>query len=232
MVLRYIGPSIGSTVQTGEIDDNAITLAKMASGTDGNLITYNASGDPAAVATGTAAQVLTSNGAGAAPTFQAAAGGGGKLELISSVTGSGSNISFDTISGYKYLRLIGHLASSTITNRAVTLTFNADGGSNYQFNDISTATVASTTGATSIPLGTINTTAVSNFDIIIGVEDLGTAGNDHSIIGTCGGGLAQSKFIGRGNYQSATAVAITAIDIDIPSDNFVGEVTLYGVAEV
>jgi len=55
--------------------DNAVTLAKMAGGTDGNLITYDASGDPAAVATGTAAQVLTSNGVGAAPTFQAAAGG-------------------------------------------------------------------------------------------------------------------------------------------------------------
>jgi len=52
--------------------DNAVTLAKMAGGTDGNLITYDASGDPAYVATGTSGQVLTSNGAGAAPTFQSA----------------------------------------------------------------------------------------------------------------------------------------------------------------
>lgn len=56
--------------------DNAVTLAKMAGGTDGNLITYDANGDPAYVATGDSGQVLTSNGAGAAPTFQAAAGGG------------------------------------------------------------------------------------------------------------------------------------------------------------
>ena len=62
---------------TAGLVDDAVTLAKMASGTDGNLITYDTSGDPAAVATGTAAQVLTSNGAGTAPTFQAAAGGGG-----------------------------------------------------------------------------------------------------------------------------------------------------------
>ena len=55
------------------VADDAITLAKMASGTDGNLITYDASGNPAYVATGNANQVLTSNGAGAAPTFQAAA---------------------------------------------------------------------------------------------------------------------------------------------------------------
>jgi len=61
--------------ETGLLD-NAVTLAKMAGGTDGNLITYDACGNPAAVATGTAAQVLTSNGMGAAPTFQAAGAGG------------------------------------------------------------------------------------------------------------------------------------------------------------
>ena len=55
------------------VADNAITLAKMAHGTDGNLITYDADGAPAYVDTGTATHVLTSNGAGAAPTFQATA---------------------------------------------------------------------------------------------------------------------------------------------------------------
>jgi hypothetical protein len=61
---------------TAGLVDDAVTLAKLAAGTAGNLITYDASGNPAAVATGTSGQVLTSNGAGAAPTFQAAAGGG------------------------------------------------------------------------------------------------------------------------------------------------------------
>jgi len=60
---------------TAGLVDDAVTLAKMASGTAGNLITYDASGNPAAVATGTAGQVLTSNGAGAAPTMQNASGG-------------------------------------------------------------------------------------------------------------------------------------------------------------
>ncbi len=67
-------PAYGQ-VATAMIADDAVTLAKMASGTDGNLITYDASGNPAHVATGSSGQVLTSNGAGAAPTFQAAAGG-------------------------------------------------------------------------------------------------------------------------------------------------------------
>jgi len=63
-------------VTEGKIADNAITLAKMASGTDGNIISYDASGNPVAVATGSSGQVLTSAGAGAPPTFATAATGG------------------------------------------------------------------------------------------------------------------------------------------------------------
>ena len=60
---------VNSAVTTAKVADNAITLAKMAGGTDGNLISYDANGDPVAVATGNAGQVLTSAGAGAPPTF-------------------------------------------------------------------------------------------------------------------------------------------------------------------
>jgi hypothetical protein len=67
------GQQLKSTVvTTSQISDDAVTLAKMAGGTDGNLITYDTSGNPAYVATGTANQVLTSNGADTVPTFQAA----------------------------------------------------------------------------------------------------------------------------------------------------------------
>ena len=72
--LEVVGiQSVGNIVTPA---DSSVTLTKMASGTDGNLITYDASGDPAYVATGAATNVLTSNGAGAAPTFQAPAAGG------------------------------------------------------------------------------------------------------------------------------------------------------------
>jgi len=63
-----------SNVTLGTPNDNTVSLAKLAGGTDGNLITYDTSGDPAHVATGNSGQILTSNGAGAAPTFQAATG--------------------------------------------------------------------------------------------------------------------------------------------------------------
>jgi len=69
-------------VTEGKIADNAITLAKMASGTDGNIISYDTSGNPVAVATGSSGQVLTSSGAGAVPTFSDAAGGGTDWQTV------------------------------------------------------------------------------------------------------------------------------------------------------
>jgi len=72
----------GAAIAGSKLADNAVGLAQMAGGTDGNLITYDASGDPAHVATGSSGQVLTSNGAGAAPTFQATSDAGQAHNLI------------------------------------------------------------------------------------------------------------------------------------------------------
>ena len=55
---------------TSDLPDNAVTLAKMTGGTDGNIISYDASGDPVAIATGSDGQVLTSAGAGSPPAFE------------------------------------------------------------------------------------------------------------------------------------------------------------------
>jgi hypothetical protein len=49
-----------------------VTVAMLADGTAGQLVTWDAAGVAATVAAGTATHVLTSNGAGDAPTFQAA----------------------------------------------------------------------------------------------------------------------------------------------------------------
>jgi hypothetical protein len=45
----------------------------MAGGTDGNIISFDASGDPVAIATGSDGQVLTSTGAGSPPAFESVA---------------------------------------------------------------------------------------------------------------------------------------------------------------
>ena len=67
---------VDGSIDEAHIADNAVTLAKMAGGTDGNIISYDASGDPVAIATGSDGQVLTSTGAGSPPAFEAVAAGG------------------------------------------------------------------------------------------------------------------------------------------------------------
>ena len=64
-----------NSVQTADIADDQITLAKLAGGTDGQIITYDASGNPVAVGPGSDGQILTSTGPGSPPAFEAAPGG-------------------------------------------------------------------------------------------------------------------------------------------------------------
>ena len=68
---------VDGSIDPDHLADNAVTLAKMASGTDGNIISYDASGNPVAVATGNDGQVLTSTGVGSPPVFETLPVGGG-----------------------------------------------------------------------------------------------------------------------------------------------------------
>ena len=58
-------------ITTAKVADDQITLAKMAVGTDGQIITYDASGNPTAIGPGTSGQVITSAGAGASSVVSA-----------------------------------------------------------------------------------------------------------------------------------------------------------------
>ena len=83
----------------------------MADGTDGNLITYNASGVASAVATGSSGQVLKSAGAGSAPSFGASGGYTFVQELTAS---SSSDLKFEGLSGdFDYLIVAKALNNST-----------------------------------------------------------------------------------------------------------------------
>jgi hypothetical protein len=77
-----------SVVETN-LTDNIVTLAKMASGTDGNIISYDASGNPVAIATGNDGQVLTSTGAGSPPAFETLA----SVASLSTASGSAPSYS-------------------------------------------------------------------------------------------------------------------------------------------
>jgi len=79
--MAYIGKQPTPVpLSASDLDDDIISLAKMAGGTDGNLISYDTSGNPVAVATGSDGQVLTSAGAGNPCLFEAA-GGGNTLQV-------------------------------------------------------------------------------------------------------------------------------------------------------
>ena len=58
------------TVAEANMANDAISLVELKAGTDGQIITYDASGNPTAVGPGTDGQVLTSTGAGSPPAFE------------------------------------------------------------------------------------------------------------------------------------------------------------------
>jgi len=74
--IQFLLPGEILKIGSGNLQPKSVAVASIADGTDGELITWSASAVAATVAVGTSTHVLTSNGAGAAPTFQAAAGGG------------------------------------------------------------------------------------------------------------------------------------------------------------
>ena len=146
-----------NAVDTQEIADNSITLAKMAGGTDGNIISFDASGDPVAIATGSDGQVLTSTGAGSPPAFEAAGGfdvstitGATALgavpattdELVLSDAGTLKRMDFNYIFNNPSFQAYGS-ATQTIANATVTkIAFNTenwdigscyDHSTNYRF---------------------------------------------------------------------------------------------------
>ena len=126
------GDIADGAITTAKINDDAVTLAKLASGTDGNIITFDASGNPAAVSTGTSGQLLTSAGAGSPPTFTTVSAGG--LQFISTTDISNaatySFTSFDSSSYDAYLFVLINVIPVTDAVHIHMLT-STDGGSSY-----------------------------------------------------------------------------------------------------
>lgn len=131
--------TVSSSGTVFTIDNDVVTLAKMAGGTAGNLITYDASGDPMAVATGTSGQVLTSNGTGAAPTFQDIAAGGPTLGTAVATT-SGTSIDYTSIpSGTKRITISLNNVSLSGTDNILVQIGDSGGLETTGYNSVSTS---------------------------------------------------------------------------------------------
>ena len=149
-----------ANVTTAKIADDAISLAKMASGTDGNIISYDASGNPVAIATGSSGQVLTSAGAGSPPAFADVSGG-------VSFKQAGTNFSNSL--------LVGHSTSGTLSS--------AERNTGVGIGTLD----ALTSGVDNIGLGynalTINTTGTENIAIGAHALDAQISGDQNVAIG-------------------------------------------------
>ena len=163
-------PGAGS-VGTVQLADNATTLAKMASGTDGNIISYDTSGNPVAVATGSAGQFLKSAGAGAVPSFATIPAGGSIVKLQTQTASSSSTITFSSTyltTTYKkyYLDYTDIVISSDGGNIAATVSEN--NGSSYTTSGYLHWRIISTSGTSN------NTIASSGNDNNSSLLMLGT----------------------------------------------------------
>ena len=145
---HYVAASIDNehladnAVGTDEIADNAVTLAKMAGGTDGNIISFDASGNPVAIATGNDGMVLTSAGAGAPPAFEAAAGGGKVLQCLQTIitgTVTSTSTSMTNITGLAQAITPSASSSKILIIANVNWSGSSEGGGGLQLARGSTA---------------------------------------------------------------------------------------------
>ena len=97
-------------VTEAKVANDAIGTAEMKAGTDGQIITYDASGNPTAVGPGTDGQVLTSTGAGSPPAFEsipAGVGGATGVDFNDDVKarfGTGNDIEIYHSSDQSYIK--------------------------------------------------------------------------------------------------------------------------------
>ena len=150
------------------LEDNAVTLSKMAGGTDGQIITYDASGDPVAVGPGTDGQVLTSTGAGSPPAFEAIPT---PVDATKTTLTGSTNNTITTVTGANAIQGEANLTFDG-TDLATTGRIFGGGGDNTHASAGHDDLVLKTTGATGMTIVSGNT---SNGTIAFAD---GTTGND------------------------------------------------------
>ena len=169
---------------TGDLGDDIVTLAKLAGGTDGNIISYDSSGNPVAIATGSDGQVLTSAGAGAQPAFEAAGGGFASMQVF---TSSGT---WTKPSGIKIIK--------------VTVTGSGGGGGGSKTSD-NKGGGGGAAGGTAIEI--VDVTSISSETVTIGA---GGAGGSQNANGAAG---ATSSFGSICSIVVAHSLVVVVVEI-------------------
>jgi len=157
-------------------------------------------------------------------------------QLISSVAGSGTTVTFSSISGYKKLMLRGvSLATNSGADATWIIRFNGDTGTKYDYafsysNTIQTDKyqVTAATGATSIGFpggfyadGTL--VLIANNTDTTGIKTL-----NGSLGGTNTSGFSNRASDLTGNYLASASVS--SVSINVSTSTITGTLSLYGVA--
>jgi hypothetical protein len=86
------GDFADGSISEAKLADDAVSLAKMKAGVDGTIISYDASTNPVAIATGSDGQVLTSTGAGSPPAFEGLPASGSWVLIGTSVASASASL--------------------------------------------------------------------------------------------------------------------------------------------
>jgi len=140
------------TVAEANMANDAIGLAELKAGTDGQILTFDASGNPSFVGPGSDGQVLTSTGAGSPPAFEAASGGAtinnateneivtvasttSQLDAEAKFTYDGNTAVLQTTSDGNAINVVRNSADANPVNITLTKSRNATYGSNTVVNN-------------------------------------------------------------------------------------------------
>ena len=245
--MAFIGKKpAAAPLTSSDVADDIITLAKMASGTDGNIITYDASGNPAVVSTGTDGQVLTSAGAGSPCAFEDAAG---IHVLLATTTISSSTATVDFTSNinstyknylfsYTDVRPVSDDATLRLRYHSSNGSPDTTGGqyryTNYYVRDTTTTVQTTSTSADHIGLG-YNSVGNASNELLSGQFILhNPAGTDGrklmhgSAVNLQGDGASINAIYG-GTYTE-TSVAVTGVRFYFSTGNIAkGIFKFYGI---